>query len=204
MASDVLPSLSRMMIGFIGAVVIGVVVGFVLGQAHRLQAMFAPVLEFLRAIPAVALIPLVIIVLGLDDTAKVMLITFICLWPVLLNTEAAIRGMDPGLRETARVYGIHWFRYELQVALPAAAPQIFAGMRTSLSLALIMVVVSEMMAGGNGIGVFVLQSQRSFAITDMWSGIVLIGIFGYVFNLLLIVVENRVLAWHHGANTAVE
>ncbi|TKW73678.1 MAG: ABC transporter permease subunit, partial [Staphylococcus hominis] len=92
----------------------------------------------------------------------------------------------------------------LQVALPAAAPQIFAGMRTSLSLALIMVVVSEMMAGGNGIGVFVLQSQRSFAITDMWSGIVLIGIFGYVFNLLLIVVENRVLAWHHGANTAVE
>lgn len=203
MASDVLPSLSRMMIGFIGAVVIGVVVGFVLGQAHRLQAMFAPVLEFLRAIPAVALIPLVIIVLGLDDTAKVILITFICLWPVLLNTEAAIRGMDPGLRETARVYGIHWFRYELQVALPAAAPQIFAGMRTSLSLALIMVVVSEMMAGGNGIGVFVLQSQRSFAITDMWSGIVLIGIFGYVFNLLLIVVENRVLAWHHGANTAV-
>ena len=167
-----------MMIGFIGAVVIGVVVGFVLGQAHRLQAMFAPVLEFLRAIPAVALIP--------------------------LNTEAAIRGMDPGLRETARVYGIHWFRYELQVALPAAAPQIFAGMRTSLSLALIMVVVSEMMAGGNGIGVFVLQSQRSFAITDMWSGIVLIGIFGYVFNLLLIVFENRVLAWHHGANTAVE
>ena len=73
----------------IGAVVIGVVVGFVLGQAHRLQAMFAPVLEFLRAIPAVALIPLVIIVLGLDDTAKVILITFICLWPVLLNTEAA-------------------------------------------------------------------------------------------------------------------
>ena len=59
-------------------------------------------------------------------------------------------------------------------------------------------------ASGNGIGVFVLQSQRSFAITDMWSGIVLIGIFGYVFNLLLIVVENRVLAWHHGANTAVE
>jgi ABC-type nitrate/sulfonate/bicarbonate transport system permease component len=88
--------------------------------------------------------------------------------------------------------------------LPAAAPQIFAGMRTSLSLALILMVISEMVASSNGIGYFVLQSQRSFAIPEMWSGIILLGILGYLFNAVFLLVERRVLAWHRGARAGAE
>jgi ABC-type nitrate/sulfonate/bicarbonate transport system permease component len=83
--------------------------------------------------------------------------------------------------------------------LPAAGPQIFAGMRTSLSLAVILMVISEMVASTNGIGFFVLQSQRSFAIPEMWSGILLLGILGYLLNLAFALVERRVLDWHRGA-----
>ena len=88
--------------------------------------------------------------------------------------------------------------------LPAAAPQIFAGLRTSLSLSLILMVISEMVASANGIGYFILQSQRSFAITEMWSGILLLGLLGYLFNAVFTLVERRVLAWHRGARAGAQ
>jgi ABC-type nitrate/sulfonate/bicarbonate transport system permease component len=90
----------------------------------------------------------------------------------------------------------------LRIVLPAASPQIFAGMRTSLSLALILMVISEMVASTNGIGFFVLQSQRSFAIPEMWAGILLLGLLGYALNLIFLLVERRVLAWHRGARAS--
>jgi ABC-type nitrate/sulfonate/bicarbonate transport system permease component len=86
--------------------------------------------------------------------------------------------------------------------LPAATPQIFAGMRTSLSLALILMVISEMVASTNGIGYFVLQSQRTFAIPEMWSGIILLGLLGYAFNGVFVLIEKRVLRWHRGARAS--
>jgi ABC-type nitrate/sulfonate/bicarbonate transport system permease component len=119
-----------------------------------------------------------------------------------LNTIDGVAGVEPTLRETAEVYGIGWRDRVLRIILPAAAPQIFAGMRTSLSLALILMVISEMVASTNGIGYFVLQSQRSFAIAEMWSGILLLGILGYVLNALFVVVERRVLRWHRGARAS--
>ena len=101
------------------------------------------------------------------------------------------------------MYGISGRDKLLRMTLPAASPQIFAGMRLSLSLALILMVISEMVASTNGIGFFVLQSQRSFAIPEMWSGILLLGILGYLFNLVFMVIERRVLAWHRGARASM-
>jgi ABC-type nitrate/sulfonate/bicarbonate transport system permease component len=86
--------------------------------------------------------------------------------------------------------------------LPAAAPQIFAGMRTSLSLALILMVISEMVASTNGIGYFVLQAQRRFNMPEMWSGIFVLGILGYALNAGFVLVERRVLRWHRGARAS--
>ncbi len=106
------------------------------------------------------------------------------------------------MRETARSYGIPRGQVVRRVMLPAATPQIFAGMRTSLSLALILMVISEMVASTNGIGFFVLQSQRSFAIPEMWSGILLLGLLGYLLNVAFVLIERRVLAWHRGARAS--
>jgi ABC-type nitrate/sulfonate/bicarbonate transport system permease component len=199
--SDVVPSLLRLTAGYFLAVAIAVLVGIPLGLNDTARRAAAPIVEFLRAIPPPALLPLAIVVIGVGNSMKVAIIAFVCLWPVLLNTIDGIRGIDPTLNETVRVYGVRGLTRLRLVTLPAAAPQIFAGMRTSLSLALILMVISEMVASTNGIGFFVLQSQRTFAIPEMWSGILLLGILGYVLNLIFILVERRVLAWHRGAHS---
>ena len=202
LGSDVWPSLRRMTLGYAIAVALGVGLGTALGASRVLRRGTAPVVEFLRSIPPPALIPFGIVVIGVGDAMKVFIIAFVCVWPVLLNTIDAINGLDPTLKDTARVYGVRGADRLLRVTLPAASPQIFAGLRLSLSLALILMVISEMVASTNGIGFFVLQSQRSFAIAEMWSGIVLLGILGYVFNLGFVLIERRVLAWHRGAKAS--
>jgi ABC-type nitrate/sulfonate/bicarbonate transport system permease component len=200
--SDVVPSLLRLGLGYLIACVVAVGVGLLLSLVGWLRRASDPVVQFLRAIPPPALLPFGILVMGVGTAMKVFVIAFVCLWPVLLNTMDGIAGIDPTLTETSRVYGIGSRDRIVRVLMPAAAPQIFAGMRTALSLALILMVISEMVASTNGIGYFVLQSQRSFAIPEMWSGILLLGILGYVLNLLFVLVERRVLRWHRGARAS--
>jgi len=200
--SDVVPSLERLAFGYVIAVVVAVAVGIPLGMNPTLRAATSPIVEFLRAIPPPALLPFAIVVLGVGNSGKIFLIAFVCLWPVLLNTIDGVTGIDPTLNETARVYGVKGRDRLWRIILRAASPQIFAGMRTSLSLALILMVISEMVASTNGIGFFVLQSQRSFAIPEMWSGILLLGLLGYLLNVAFVLIERRVLAWHRGARAS--
>jgi ABC-type nitrate/sulfonate/bicarbonate transport system permease component len=200
--SDVVPSLVRMGLGFGIAVLVAISTGLLLGLSPRSRRAAAPIVEFLRAIPPPALLPFAILVIGVGDSMKVFIIAFVCVWPILLNTIDGVTGVDPTLRETTRVYGIQGRDRLLRVMLPAASPQIFAGMRTSLSLALILMVISEMVASTNGIGYFVLQSQRTFAIPEMWSGILLLGILGYTLNGVFVLIERRVLRWHRGARAS--
>jgi ABC-type nitrate/sulfonate/bicarbonate transport system permease component len=200
--SDVWPSLRRMFVGYAIAVILAIIAGTALGGSRTLRRATAPIVEFLRSIPPPALLPFAIVVIGVGDDMKIFIIAFVCLWPVLLNTIDGINGIDPTLRDIARVYGVSGRDRLVRMTLPAASPQIFAGMRLSLSLAVILMVISEMVASTNGIGFFVLQSQRSFAIPEMWSGILLLGILGYVLNLAFVIVERRVLAWHRGAKAS--
>jgi ABC-type nitrate/sulfonate/bicarbonate transport system permease component len=200
--SDVVPSVVRMGLGYGIAVVVAISVGLLLGMSRRAHAAAAPIVEFLRAIPPPALLPFAILVIGVGNSMKVFIIAFVCVWPILLNTIDGVTGIDPTLRETTRVYGIDGRDRLWRVMLPAASPQIFAGMRTSLSLALILMVISEMVASTNGIGYFVLQSQRTFAIPEMWSGILLLGILGYTLNGVFVLIERRVLRWHRGARAS--
>ena len=173
-------------------------------ESPVLRRISEPIVEFLRAIPAPALLPFALLVLGVGNDSKIFVIAFVCLWPILLNAVDGVSGVDPTLVDTGRVYRIPASDRLRHVVLPAATPQIFAGMRTSLSLALILMVISEMVASSNGIGYFVLQSQRSFAIPEMWSGIILLGLLGYAFNAVFLLIERRVLAWHRGARAASE
>jgi ABC-type nitrate/sulfonate/bicarbonate transport system permease component len=200
--SDVVPSLVRMGLGFGIAVIVSISTGLLLGMSPRVRRASAPIVEFLRAIPPPALLPFAILVIGVGNSMKVFIIAFVCIWPILLNTIDGVTSVDPTLRDTTRVYGIDGRDRLWRVMLPAASPQIFAGMRTSLSLALILMVISEMVASTNGIGYFVLQSQRTFAIPEMWSGILLLGILGYTLNGAFVLIERRVLRWHRGARAS--
>jgi ABC-type nitrate/sulfonate/bicarbonate transport system permease component len=199
----VVPSLERIGLGFSIAVVLGVAFGVPLGLSRWARKAAMPHIEVWRAMPPPALLPISIVLLhSIGNTQKVAFIAFFCLFPVLLNTIDGVNGVDPTLHDTTRVYGIQQRDRLWRVMLPAASPQIFAGMRISLSLALILMVISEMVASTNGIGYFVLQSQRTFAIPEMWSGIFLLGILGYVFNAGFMLIERRTLRWHRGARAS--
>lgn len=196
---DVWPSLYRMALGFLLAALFAVAIGIVLGLSRRARVATTPMIDFFRALPPPALLPLTILVLGVDDKAKVALIALVCFFPILLNAMTGVSGIDPTLRETARMYGISRRDQMLHVIIPGALPAIFAGLRTSLSLAVIMMVISEFVAATNGIGFGIWRAKRLFDIPEMWAGIILLGILGYTLNMILIAIERRVLRWHRGA-----
>lgn len=199
----VVPSLERILLGFAIAVVVGIALGIPLGMFRWARLWAMPHIEWWRAMPPPALLPISIILLhSIDNRQKVSFIAFFCVFPVLLNTIDGVRGIDPTLLETARSYGVRRLERIWRLVLPAALPQIAAGMRTSLSLAVIIMVVSEYFASTSGVGYVLLISKNTFQLAPMWAAIVLIGLLGYLLNLLFIVVERRVLAWHRGWRAA--
>ena len=196
---DVIPSLLRLMGGWALAVLIGVPLGILIGRSRNLWDLVNPALQFLRAIPGPALIPIFIILLGTESTMRVTLIAFGSVWPILLNTIEGTRTVDPVQLDTVQAFRIPRHAQLWRIVLPAALPKIFAGMRVSLALAVILMVVSELVASTNGIGYRIQNAQIMFLLTDMWCGIVLLALIGYTLNWLFLKFEGRVLGWHRGA-----
>ena len=193
------PSLIRLLAGWGGAVVVGVAIGTTLGLSSAARDYTGPAIHFLRAIPPPALLPLFIVLLGIGDGMKAAIIGFGAVWPILLNTADGVASVDPLQRETARAYRVRARDELLRIVLPAAAPRIFAGLRISLSIAVILMVISEMVATVDGLGFALVQAQRSFRSLDVWAAILVLGIIGFTLNAALAVVEGRALRWHRGA-----
>jgi len=202
-STDIVPSLVRMLGGWSIAVVIGVVLGVAIGRSRVLGDYIEPIVHFARAIPPPALLPIFFILLGFGNEMRVSLIAFAVLWPVLLNTIDGVRSVEPLHLDTARVFEMDRGKVFFGIVLPSASPKIFAGMRVSLSVALIVMVISEMVGQQEGIGSIILGAQRTYRMLDMWSGILLLGILGYVLNAILALVESRVTRWHRGAREGV-
>ncbi|WP_371668139.1 ABC transporter permease [Streptomyces sp. NBC_00289] len=196
--ADALPSVLRLGAGYALAAVTGVALGTVIGSYRRVRAVCEPVLEFLRAVPPPVLIPVIMLFAGIGDTMKIVVIASGCVWPVLLNTVEGVRAVDSVMTETARSYGITGAARLRHVVLPSASPQIFAGLRQALSIGIILMVISEMFAASNGLGFTIVQFQRGFAIPDMWTGILLLGLLGFLLSVVFQLVERRVLGWYHG------
>jgi ABC-type nitrate/sulfonate/bicarbonate transport system permease component len=196
LARNLLPSLQLLALGYSLALVSGIVVGTLLGLVAPLERASRPLLETLRAIPGVTLLPIFIVLFGIDVQMKVLLIAFGSFWPVLLNTIDGVRGIEPLLLDVSRVFRYGRARRLATIILPGASPQIFAGARTALAISLIIMVVSETVGGDGGIGYFLLAAQRNFAISSMWGAILALGILGYLLNIVFRIIERLVLRWH--------
>lgn len=196
---DFSSSLSHLFIGWALASLGGVALGLLVGRSRRAGEILDPLLQFLRAVPPPTLVPFFIVVFQLGAAMQIATIAFGVIWPVLLNTIDGVRSADRLQLDTAEVFGITGARRLARVIIPAAAPKIFAGLRVGLSFALILMVISELIGSTAGIGSFLIGAQRSFEIPRMWAGIVMLGILGWLFNTAFLVVERRLLAWHHGA-----
>ncbi|WP_166880437.1 MULTISPECIES: ABC transporter permease [unclassified Salinibacterium] len=199
MQNDVIPSLGRVLLGFGISVVLAIAVGVAIGLSRKFGDYIDPIIQFLRAVPPPALIPIFLVVFGTGDEMRVLLIAFGTAWPILLNTIEGVRSIEELKYETATVFRIGVVGRLTRIVLPGAAPKILAGVRTSLSLGLILMVISEMVAASSGIGFSIVQAQRGFGFLDMWAGIVLLGIIGFLLNTVLTVIERRILAWQRSS-----
>ncbi|MDO8383534.1 MAG: ABC transporter permease subunit, partial [Microbacterium sp.] len=136
---------------------------------------------------------------GIGDEMKIIVVVIGCVWPVLLNTVEGVRGIDEVLRDTAQSYRLTPPQQLVELVLRGASPQIMVGARQSLSLAVILMVVSEMFAASNGLGFSIVQFQRNFEIPEMWTGIILLGGIGVTLALLFQLLERRLLRWYHSS-----
>lgn len=198
LTTDVLPSVGRLALGYTGAVVLGLGLGVPLGARPRLRAVLEPALELFRAIPPPALVPVFMLLFGIGTPMKLLVIISGAIWPVLLNTIEGVRAVDEVLSDTCRCYGIDGTTRLRVLVLRAASPQIVTGMRQALSIAIILMVISEMFASSSGLGFAIVDFQRGFSIPEMWSGIILLGVLGFLLSLLFRVFEARALRWYHG------
>lgn len=195
--SDVGSTMEAWALAMVVAMGIGIPVGVLLATSRISYVVTSSLIAAVRPIPAVALIPLALLVWGNGTGMSVGLAVFGILWPVLFNTMYGVHDVDPVARETARSYGIRGVRVLWRVVLPSAAPFILTGIRIAASLALVIIVSTELFAGASsGIGAFVLLASSGGAdTTTVIAGAVWAGFIGVVINAVLIKVDNRYFRW---------
>jgi ABC-type nitrate/sulfonate/bicarbonate transport system permease component len=189
----------RMLIGWMLASVLGILLGSLIGSSERLRRFLGPTLEFLRPLPASATIPVFIVLLGLSDAMVLSVVAFGALWPMLLGTVHGFQAAEPRLYEVARVLHLSRLAVIFKIALPSAMPDILSGLRLSLTVALILTVVCEMLIGVDGLGSWTLISARAFRSADLYAGVLLLGLIGYLGATALAVLSRRLLVWKHGS-----
>jgi ABC-type nitrate/sulfonate/bicarbonate transport system permease component len=196
--AQVLASMKRASAGFLLAVVICIPLGIFMGLFRRVHDTLEVIVEMLRPIPPPVMIPVAMLFFGLEDEMKIFVIFFSCAWPILLNTVDGVRSIDRVLLYTAETFGLSRRRRIWQVILPACSPQIMTGLRVSLPITLILVVISEMVGSTDGIGYFILDAQRRFRVTQMYAGMLALAILGYALNQLFDLLHRSLLFWHRG------
>ncbi len=195
--ANVLPSLARMATGLVVSVIVGVTLGLVLGRSEQAFAFLDPLFQFARVVPPPTLVPVFIVLFNIGTQMQLASIIFGAIWPILLNTAEGARSVDRLQMDTAKVFKLSAADRLFKIILPSTLPKIFAGLRLSLSLSLILMVFSELLPGTtDGIGFELTDAQSRSDLPTVWAAIVLLGILGYVLNTILLVVERRVLAWH--------
>jgi ABC-type nitrate/sulfonate/bicarbonate transport system permease component len=188
-------TVQRMLIGWLLASFAGVVIGAIIGMSKPARTYLGPTLEFLRPLPASAVIPLAIAFFGLSDGMVLGVIAFGALWPTLLATVHGFAAVEPQLYEVARALGMSRMAVIWKIALPSSLPDILGGMRLSLTVSLILAIVGEMLASRTGLGSGILVAARTFHAPDLYAGVVLLGALGYCAAQGLFALEARLLPW---------
>jgi NitT/TauT family transport system permease protein len=192
----VLASVGAWAVGLGIVVVIGVPVGVILGSSRVLYAATRHTVEFLRMIPSIAALPLLILVYGIGFKLTVVLVVLTALWPLLLQSMYGVHDVDPVARDTARVYGLGRGRVFSRVIVPSVAPYVATGLRLSGTIALVVAIATSLVVGGSGLGALIASASNSGQNTLMYGRILLAGILGLILTGALIALERRLLHWH--------
>jgi ABC-type nitrate/sulfonate/bicarbonate transport system permease component len=192
----VIETLEGTAIGFGVGAVAGVLAGTLIGLNDIAYRSCFLVIEFLKTIPVIAVLPLAVLLFGTTLQMKVLLVTFGVFFPVLMQTIYGVRTIDPVVRDTGRVFGLGaWARFR-SITIPTAAPYIATGLRLAAAAALLLDVLSEIVAGGSGIGLQIMEGQEAGDISYSYAMILLVGTIGVILVVGLTAIERRLLAWH--------
>jgi len=192
------PLLATTLLLFVGYAIgclSAVVLGILMGNYRRLYNFFEPLTELLRPIPKAALLPVLILFLGLGPSMKVTIVALAAFFPVLINTVQGVRAVDPVLTDMARTFGHSGVAVLWRILLPASAPYIFSGMRISLGISLVVVIIAEMVSGSGGLGDVILHGQRMFLVVDSYAWLVVVAALGFGLNSLFRWAERRTTYW---------
>lgn len=193
----------RTILGFFIAGLFGTAAGLIAARIAIIDDLLAYPFEFLRQLPAVAAMPFAIMVFGIDSAMKIALAVFGSLFPVFVATRKALAHIDSELLLTARCYDWKGWRLLLGVMLPAALPSILSGLRIALAIALILVVIGEMFAGGDGLGQRLVMQERAFNYSALYAETILLGLLGLSLNICFELLARKIYYWDRQANWTV-
>jgi ABC-type nitrate/sulfonate/bicarbonate transport system permease component len=195
LSGEVVTTLESAVEGFALAIACGVVLGIAIGSSQALRVAFSVVIEFLRPIPGIALIPLAILFFGIGVPMRRFVIAYAAIWPILFNTMYGVSGSDRILHDVAKTSGVTPLGRLVRVTLPSALPSIATGIRVSASIALLVGVTAEFVTGTEGIGSYMQRQQLAFQLPELYSAVLLVGLLGYLINAGLRAAERRALFW---------
>ena len=182
---------------FVLALILGVTIGSVIGLRKRLEKYLFSTVDALRSVPPIALLPLFILFLGIDNQMKIAFVLFGGVWPVLINTFFGIRDIDPIYLKVTKNLQLSKSNTLFKVIYPLALPAIFTGIKISLSLCLILTIVCEMLIGNKGIGFLINVSKRNGDYDAMFAGILVVAIIGWLINKIFKYADQHFLKWYY-------
>lgn len=193
--SDLGASMYRIMIGWLIGCTCGYAVGMAIGSVRWFRELFNPILELLRPVSPVALIPVAILLFGIGNSSKFAVIAFACFWPVFLNTVGGVRSISQHHRRIAKALGFSRRDEILHVLLPGSLPSAFVGLRLAAGISFVAIVAAEFVGATNGLGYLILLAEQSFDTPLMYGAIVLLAVLGWSANLVLLTVEHSLIRW---------
>jgi NitT/TauT family transport system permease protein len=193
--AHVLASMARTLVGLVFAIIVGVPLGLLIGYSRPVSAALEPFLSVLRPMPAIAFIPLVILYFGIGEFSKIVLIFFTSMLHMVLHASAGVRAVPRELLRVANNYGLSKAQLFRRVILPASLPHILTGIRTTTAISWALVVAAELVGAQQGVGYMIMDAATFFKIADIYIGLVLIGLIGFVLEAVVRQIESRLLHW---------
>jgi ABC-type nitrate/sulfonate/bicarbonate transport system permease component len=186
-------SLQTILVGLLLATVVGVLLGVLIGLSQRTARALGPVMEFCRAMPPPAIVPLAILFLGYDERMKLTIVVVSAMWPILLNTASAIQRIHPILLDVATSFHLSLYERIRFIAIPSVMPSILLGIRIALPLTIVLTLLVEILTSIEGVGALMIAAQRNFQSGQLYGLLVLVGLFGFLINTAFSIVQATIL-----------
>lgn len=180
-------------LGMVIAIVIGGLLGVLMGYSPRLNRALDPLFEFMRSLPPPTIVPIAVLLIGYDERMKLAVVVLSALWPILLNTAASVQALNPLLLDVSQTFQLSHRETITKIIVPSAVPGLLIGIRVAIPLALVVTLLVEMLTSIQGLGSMIIAAQRNFNAAQVYGLLTLIGVFGFLFNLIFQVFEAVVL-----------